>query len=155
LAPIGSPARSLKDAFALRDLVISGFWPVILGEIGERRVHHLLVVTASPTPMLTVILLMRGTCITLSDLQIRGAGGNDLLAVVLLEPRRARALVSHAVRRRLSCLPPAHPPASRRACPPASACRRVCRLSLPATASDIEHLSVHLKKRTRLPSVSV
>jgi len=43
LAPIGSPARSLKDAFALRDLVISGILPGDLGEIGERRVHHFLV----------------------------------------------------------------------------------------------------------------
>jgi len=66
LAPIGSPARSLKDAFALRDLVTKGFCPVILVRSASAASITFLSATASPTPMLTVILLMRGTCITLS-----------------------------------------------------------------------------------------
>ena len=51
---------------ALRDLVISGFWPVILVRSATAASITFLSATASPTPMLTVILLMRGTCMRLS-----------------------------------------------------------------------------------------
>ena len=50
----------------LRDLVISGFWPVILVRSATAASITLWSATASPTPMLIVILVMRGTCITLA-----------------------------------------------------------------------------------------
>ena len=71
LAPIASPARILKDAIALRDLVISGFCPVILVRSATAASITFLSATASPTPMLIVILAMRGTCIDVVDLQLR------------------------------------------------------------------------------------
>ena len=69
LAPTASPARSLKDAIALRDFVISGFCPVILVRSVTAASITLRSATASPTPMLTVILVIRGTCIAFSILR--------------------------------------------------------------------------------------
>ena len=48
---------------AFFDLVISGFWPVILARSAAAASTTLRSATASPTPMFTVILVIRGTCI--------------------------------------------------------------------------------------------
>ena len=63
-APIGMPSRSLNCAMDLRALVTCGFWPVI-------AVRSLIAPSisfesraASPTPMLTTILVRPGTCMT-------------------------------------------------------------------------------------------
>jgi len=70
LAPIGSPARSLKDAFALARLGDQRLLPGILVRSASAACHHLLVGDRLAHAMLTVILLMRGTCITLSIFRI-------------------------------------------------------------------------------------
>ena len=62
LQPIGRPSRSLKDAIAFFDLQSSGFWPVILVRSAAAASTTLRSATASPTPMLTVILVIFGTC---------------------------------------------------------------------------------------------
>ena len=63
-APIGMPSRSLNCAMDLRAFVTCGFWPVI-------AVRSLIAPSisfesraASPTPMLTTILVRPGTCMT-------------------------------------------------------------------------------------------
>ena len=63
MQPIGRPSRILNAAIAFFDLVTTGFWPVILVRSPTAASMTFLSATASPTPMLTVILVMRGTCI--------------------------------------------------------------------------------------------
>ena len=63
LQPMGRPARILNAAIALRDLVMSGFCPVILVRSATAASITFFSATASPTPMFTVILVIRGTCI--------------------------------------------------------------------------------------------
>jgi hypothetical protein len=64
LQPIGQPSRILNEATDTRDLVTCGFWPVILAMSATAFSRIFLFVAASPTPMLSVILDRRGTCIT-------------------------------------------------------------------------------------------
>jgi len=53
----------LKPAIDLRDFVITGFWPAIFARSATAFSRIFLSATASPTPMLSVIFWMRGTCI--------------------------------------------------------------------------------------------
>ena len=78
LAPIGRPSRILKVETALRDLVIRGFWPVILARSATAASITFLSATASPTPMLIVILVMRGTCITFAILRSSRSRGTTV-----------------------------------------------------------------------------
>ena len=61
LEPIGMPSRSLKVAIELRDLVTTGFWPVIAVRSATAPSTALRSLTASPTPMLMTILSSFGT----------------------------------------------------------------------------------------------
>ena len=61
LAPIAMPSRSLKVAIDLRDLVTTGFWPVIAVRSATAPSTALRSLTASPTPMLMTILSSFGT----------------------------------------------------------------------------------------------
>src|SRR5271165_7168856 len=63
LQPIAWPSRTLKVATDFFAFVIAGFWPVIFAMSAVAASMTFLSATASPTPMLTVILTMRGTCI--------------------------------------------------------------------------------------------
>ena len=65
MQPIARPSRILKLAIALRARVTTGFWPAILAMSPTAASMFFLSLTASPTPMFSVILVMRGTCITL------------------------------------------------------------------------------------------
>jgi hypothetical protein len=65
-APIGMPSRSLNCAIDLRALVTRGFWPVIAVRSRTAPSISLESRAASPTPMLTTILVSAGTCMTLS-----------------------------------------------------------------------------------------
>jgi len=51
----------------LRALVMTGFWPVMVRMSATADSSALGLSRASPTPMLTTILLTRGTCITLAN----------------------------------------------------------------------------------------
>ena len=61
-APIGMPSRSLNCAIDLRALVTDGFWPVIAVRSLMAPSISLESRAASPTPMLTTILVRPGTC---------------------------------------------------------------------------------------------
>ena len=63
LQPMAWPSRTLNVATDFFALVTAGFWPVILAMSAVAASMTFLSATASPTPMLTVILRMRGTCI--------------------------------------------------------------------------------------------
>ena len=63
IVPIGTPSRILKPAIAFFDLVTTGFWPAILVRSPTAWSMTFLSDTASLTPMLSVILVMRGACI--------------------------------------------------------------------------------------------
>ena len=65
LQPIGQPSRILNVATDMRDLVTIGFWPAILAMSATAFSRIFLLPPASPTPMLSVILVRRGTCIGL------------------------------------------------------------------------------------------
>ena len=67
LQPMARPSRSLNEAIDLRDLQISGFWPVILVMSPTAASITLRSATASPTPMLTVILVIFGTSMGLAS----------------------------------------------------------------------------------------
>jgi len=60
--PTGYPERILKAAIDLRDFVTTGFCPAIFCRSAEAFSRIFLSATASPTPMLSVILVTRGTC---------------------------------------------------------------------------------------------
>ena len=64
MQPMGTSSRILKPAIAFFDLVTTGFWPAILVRSPTALSITFLSETASLTPMLSVILVMRGTCIT-------------------------------------------------------------------------------------------
>src|SRR5437763_609893 len=64
MQPTGKPARTLKFAIDLRALVTTGFCPAILVMSARALSSVFLSVVVSPTPMLSVILCRRGTCIT-------------------------------------------------------------------------------------------
>ena len=63
MQPIGMFSRILKFAIALRVRVTIGFWPAILVMSPTAASTSFLSLTASPTPMFSVILVIRGTCI--------------------------------------------------------------------------------------------
>ena len=65
LQPIGQFSRTLKLAIDLRASVMSGFWPLIFCMSETAFSITFLSAIASPTPILSVILVMRGTCIGL------------------------------------------------------------------------------------------
>ena len=62
LAPIGMFSRTLKVEIALRARVTTGFWPAISARSAAAAVTFLVSLTASPTPMLSTILSIFGTC---------------------------------------------------------------------------------------------
>jgi len=64
MQPTGNPARTLKLAIERRARVTTGFWPAIFAMSATAWSSTFLSEVVSPTPMLTVILRMRGTCIT-------------------------------------------------------------------------------------------
>ena len=64
--PIGMPSRSLNCAIDLRARVTEGFWPVIVVRSRTAPSISLESRAASPTPMLTTILVRLGTCMTLA-----------------------------------------------------------------------------------------
>src|SRR6266480_6157179 len=104
LGAYGQPGPDLERRDRLARLGDQRLLPGDLGEIGERRIHHLLVGDRLAHAHVYRDLADARYLHDVVDLQIRAQAGNDLLAVVLLEPGRARALVSHAVRRRLRLL---------------------------------------------------
>jgi len=63
------PGTQLEGSDCLSRLGDERLLPGDLREIRDSSVHHLAVATASPTPMLMVILVMRGTCIAFSILR--------------------------------------------------------------------------------------
>ena len=63
MQPMGTFSRILKPAIAFFDLVTTGFWPAILVRSPTALSITFLSDTASLTPMLSVILVRRGTCI--------------------------------------------------------------------------------------------
>ena len=63
--PMDMPSRSLKLAMDLRALVIAGRWPLMSARSSTASSSSLALVLASPTPMLRVTLVTRGTSITL------------------------------------------------------------------------------------------
>src|SRR5665647_3016673 len=63
--PMDMPSRSLKLAMDLRALVIAGRWPLMSARSSTAASSSLALVLASPTPMLRVTLVTRGTSITL------------------------------------------------------------------------------------------
>src|SRR5690349_640211 len=65
-APIGMPSRSLNCAMDLRARVICGFWPVIAVRSLTAPSISFESRAASPTPMLTTILVRPGTCMMLA-----------------------------------------------------------------------------------------
>src|SRR5208283_442765 len=62
LQPIAWPSRTLNVATDFLALVTAGFCPVIFAISAVAASMTFLSATASPTPMLTVTLTMRGTC---------------------------------------------------------------------------------------------
>ena len=62
LQPIGMPSRSLKPAIDFFALVISGRWPAMIASCSTASSSAFEFCLASPTPMLSVILLRRGSC---------------------------------------------------------------------------------------------
>ena len=73
--PIGMPSRSLNWAMDLRALVTAGFWPVIAVRSRIAPSISFESRAASPTPMLTTILVRPGTCMTfLISNSVRSAG---------------------------------------------------------------------------------
>ena len=90
LQPIARPSRSLNDAIALRDLVTSGFWPVIFVRSVTAASMTFLSATASPTPMFTVILVMLRHLHGVREPQVLLELRHDLLAIVLVQPRLIR-----------------------------------------------------------------
>ena len=61
--PTGNPLRTLNVAIDFLALVTTGFWPAILVRSATALSRIFLSVVVSPTPILRVIFLMRGTCI--------------------------------------------------------------------------------------------
>ncbi len=61
---MGIPSRSLNWAMDLRARVTVGFWPVIAVRSLTAPSISLESRAASPTPMLTTILVRPGTCMT-------------------------------------------------------------------------------------------
>ncbi len=66
LAPIGIFSRTLKPAIELRARVTTAFWPAIIARSSAAIEGFFESAVASPTPMFSTILSMRGTCISLS-----------------------------------------------------------------------------------------
>ena len=64
MQPTGKPARTLKLAIEVRALVTTGFWPAIFAMSATAASSTFLSLVVSPTPMLSVILRRRGTCMT-------------------------------------------------------------------------------------------
>ncbi len=79
LQPIGRPSRTLKAAIAFLALQICGFWPVILVRSPTAASMTLRSATASPTPMFTVIFVIRGTSIGLDSFRSARSCGTTLL----------------------------------------------------------------------------
>ena len=65
IQPIGKLARILKLAIDFLDFVTTGFWPAIFAMSATALSSTFLSLVVSPTPMLSVILRRRGTCIAL------------------------------------------------------------------------------------------
>ncbi len=65
MQPIGKPARTLKFAIDFFALVTTGFWPAILVRSATALSRIFLSWVVLPTPMLSVIFEIRGTCIAL------------------------------------------------------------------------------------------
>jgi hypothetical protein len=74
-APIGIPSRSLNWAMDLRARVTTGFCPVIVVRSRTAPSISLESRAASPTPMLTMILVRPGICITLAIENSRCSAG--------------------------------------------------------------------------------
>ena len=84
LQPIGQALADLEGRDALRDLVIERLLAGDLGQSATAAPWTFLSATASPTPMLIVILVMRGTCIGFaSSNSLASACGTTVLAVVM------------------------------------------------------------------------
>ena len=66
LVPIARFSRILNCAMALRDFVITGFWPAIFSSSEAATLTSFESVVASPTPMFRTILVIFGTCMALS-----------------------------------------------------------------------------------------
>ncbi len=75
----------------LRARATAGFWPVITVRSLTAPSMSLASRAASPTPMLTTILVSAGTCMTFGVVELLAQRGGDLVGVALLQPRH-RAL---------------------------------------------------------------
>ena len=64
MQPTGKLARILKLAIDFLDFVTTGFCPAMRVMSATALSSTFLSVVVSPTPMLSVIFLRRGTCIT-------------------------------------------------------------------------------------------
>ena len=85
LQPTCRPSRTLKVATDLLALLTSGFWPVILVRSPAASSMTFLSATASPTPMLTVILVMRGTCMLFLSPRSCPELRHDAVAIMLVQ----------------------------------------------------------------------
>ena len=65
LTPMGMPSRILNPAMDLRARVVMGFWPDMAVRSRVAASIARAFVSASPSPMLRVILASCGTCIGL------------------------------------------------------------------------------------------
>ncbi len=83
LQPIAWPSRTLKVATDFLALVTAGFWPVIFAMSAVAASMTFLSATASPTPMLTVILRIRGTCMVFFSSSFFLSSGTILLVINL------------------------------------------------------------------------
>ena len=91
MQPIGMFSRSLKFAIALRERVTTGFWPVIVGHLLDRRIEQLHVLDRLAEAhveddLLEPRHLERGSCSPISFC----SGRHDVLVDTLLQSRNHR-----------------------------------------------------------------
>ena len=67
-----------------------GFWPAILAMSATAFSSIFLLAAASPTPMFSVILVMRGTCISVLVAELLRELGDDLVFVEFFKARHDR-----------------------------------------------------------------
>src|SRR5882724_7171004 len=111
LQPIAKLSRTLNDAIDLRARVTSGFWPVIFARSPTALSMIFLSATASPTPMLTVILVIFGTSMTFFSSRLFWSPGTIVSRYIFLSladiDHRALGAGHWALVRKRSSLRPA------------------------------------------------
>ena len=91
-APIGIPSRILNCATDLRARRICARWPAMIVSSSIAGSSTLASVFASPTPMLSVIFVMRGTCMIDVEAELLLQLVAQLVVVALLQARHVGRL---------------------------------------------------------------